>query len=143
MSTKVYKFFIYIIIILFFAALYRGYVWYKMQFADYESGPIADVYLEIGNSPMNISCRVVDIKGKPLSSVVVDFRNNSGGNPGITNEAGLVQIAVGEKDLEQILVNNIVIMNRPYSYELGYPSVERGLQVKIVIKDLKAVTQQD
>lgn len=88
---------------------------------------------------MTIVCKVVDTSGRPLPAITVDFRNNSGGNRGVTDETGIVSVAVAEQDLEQIVINDIVIMNRPNAYTFHSPSVKDGLQVNVLVKNRTAI----
>lgn len=116
------------------------YWWYqrKFQLLPYEKTEFSEVYLHEGGKPMCVICFVTDKNNLPIKFARIDIRNNSGGNEGLTNKEGKVEIALSEMDLEQILVEDIIVFNRPNAYELGYPNVKKGLEVKIIIKNRKS-----
>lgn len=111
------------------------------QFQDYENSPSAFVILSKGNSPMRIEARVLNPQGNPIRGATVQILNNSGHERETTDSTGRATIRVGERDVQQILLDGRVVLNRENSYLIGYPSAERGLHVLIVKKDLHGVSQ--
>lgn len=100
----------------------------------YEHGRIADITWHEEGNPGVISCTVVDTNGVPIKGLEVAFRNNSGGNSAFTDQTGSTKVHVAERELEQIKLNGVVVLSRPRAYYVNYPSVDRGLTVRIVVK---------
>jgi len=105
-----------------------------LHFSSEEKGEKADVFLKKGGHPMTVLATITDKAGNPLSSVEVDIRNSSGGNIGMTDSEGITEISVGEREIEKILVNGLIVLNRPYANYLRYPTAENGVKVKIIMK---------
>lgn len=104
------------------------------QLQDYENSSTAFVLLSKGNLPFLVEVRVIDIHGNPVGGASIDIRNNSGGNSGTTSASGEASIKVGEREIEEILLDGQTVVNRPNAYGLGYPSVDNGLCVLIIKK---------
>ena len=108
--------------------------WRQQQLQDYENNSSAFVILSKGTTPLTVEVHAQDLTGKPLSGASVDIRNNSGGNAAVCDGDGNASIRVGETDIEQIILGDKLVLNRPKAYELGYPSVEHGICVLIIYK---------
>ena len=117
----------------------RSHLQTKADLAPFEHGPAADVSWELTGKSMEVVCSIVDRRNKPLTNVVVDFVNNSGGNSATTDVSGVARTPVGESEVEQILVNGKTVMHRPRAYRLNYPNVRNGLTVRIVVNDPQAL----
>lgn len=107
----------------------------SIQVREFEVSSNAFVVLANGRTPFLVEVRVIDRAGNPVTGAVIDVRNNSGGNAGTTDRDGRVSIELGEREIEQVLLDGQPVVNRPRAYELGYPSVDKGLRVLIIKKD--------
>lgn len=113
-------------------------VWRK-EFATVRTSHVADVSIHKGGTPMVISACVSDLHGQAISGVELNFINNSGGNLCITDVTGRTHVGVAETDLEEIQMNGEPVARWSHAYLLNHPSVENGLFVSIVVKDLDKI----
>ena len=79
--------------------------------------------------------RVRDRAGKPVAGAEVETSNNSGGDGGTTDAAGVCVIYPGEGLVMAMRVNGHKVIDRPYASYLATPSVrEGGLIVDVEMK---------
>ena len=89
-----------------------------------------------GGPPGQLTVRVRDRAGNPVAGASIGITNNSGGDGGTTDPAGVALIHPGEGDLEAMWLNGHKIIHRPHAYLLGTPcmSASGGLVVDVVMK---------
>lgn len=105
---------------------------------EWEESDFGDAQWEPSGRAGVFCCTVTDAEGRPVAGARVDIDNNSGGTGGTTDENGRVELRPGESELSGIAVNRVWLVRRRFADELGSPSVKRGLDVRIRLKDLAA-----
>lgn len=103
-----------------------------------ECNSVADVSWGVGHEPFVIEYVVVDSHGNPVAPLL-RFWNESGWNSQQTGPDGTGRVTVAGA-LHRIETNGVTLFRRDY---LGAPALNRGLQLRIVIKDLEAVGLAD
>jgi len=101
---------------------------------NYEESHEAYVILAKGNSKMTVNVRIQDMSGRPVVGAKINVINNSGWNPGMSDQDGFASIHVGEYDVAELLVDGNVVLDRPRAYDLGYPNAIDGLYVLVILK---------
>lgn len=104
-----------------------------------ERSSVADVSWELGREPFVIEYVVVDLHGNPAAPEL-RFWNESGWNSRQTGPDGTGRVNVAGPALHRIETNGVTLFRRDY---LGAPALNRGLRLRIVIKDLEAVGLAD
>lgn len=105
-----------------------------VQTRSYENTALASTRWEETSSPMVAEVVVVDRMKRPMPGANVRIVNNSGGNSAVTDASGLARIDLGEREVEQLLVDGAVVVDRPYADTLNNPIVERGLRFEVNLK---------
>lgn len=111
-----------------------GVVIRNSQYDEFENNSHALVLFSRSVKSGGVNVKLQNMNGKPLAGVKVDIRNNSGGNTGVTDDYGMVLIQVSESDIEQVVINNIIVVNRPNAYANGYPNVNECGNILIIKK---------
>ncbi len=107
------------------------------------AGKLAEVFWVEEGAPMQICCTIVDLQGRGIPFVQIDFRSASGGTLAKTDGAGNVKISLAEREVEQIVLAGEVVLNRPRAYWKGHPTVRNGLLVLIVVKDRAFLNERE
>jgi hypothetical protein len=111
-----------------------AFLWFLLR--PCQHGPYADVSWQRGGGTNKITCHVVDVDGSPLSSMLVYFDDNLGGDGGMTSADGRVVVSKDRPEVPEIKLNGLTIMDRRWAGAL-MPSAADGLQVTIVVKDVE------
>jgi hypothetical protein len=127
----------YIVLIMIFTTmllLASGWLWFSTR--SREANELVDIEWSQGGEPMTVQITLRDAEENPLPGVRVDSVSYSGraGNESLTDKAGSVVIRPGERELIGIDVNGVHVFERA---NLFSPSIDKGLKVIIVVKNLK------
>jgi hypothetical protein len=117
--------------------------WYWFQTRPYVHGPDADLSWHVEGKPYQVRCTVVDKEGTPIPGVDVHVDNNSGGNGKQTDANGVANLEMGEPEVEEIRLNDVPVLNKPWAGLLGSPSVQRGLALEITVKNRDILTKRE
>lgn len=112
------------------------FVW--TQAANHQNGPLADVTWEPGSEPGLVRVTVVNQQGHALYIAYIQVTTDRGQYDGAAaGKGGVAPIKCQGTALLGIQMEKRLVLSRPLSEILGTPSIENGLEVKIVAKDME------
>lgn len=98
-----------------------------------EDNAIARVSWAVSGQPMTVRATVTDASGRRLRGYEVHIHNSAGGNSATTDNKGVAVIALGERDMSGVSVNEVRIVDQSREHD-----VDRGLEMRILIKHTNA-----
>lgn len=95
-----------------------------------------EIFIEKGQTPLQVTCTVLDSQGRPMPGINVELRSSSGGHgEKVTDDQGQFTQLLPEREIVEITVNGVRAFDHLDSawFQPRCMVLDEGLMIKIIM----------